>query len=54
MAKLRVTVTKILRQTGDDWPQIERIENIVLKQSSQDLRDLWSHGRTGLGKDFYF
>ncbi|KAG5067742.1 hypothetical protein AAZX31_01G012800 [Glycine max] len=41
-------------ETGDDWPQIERIENIVLKQSSQDLRDLWSHGRTGLGKDFYF
>ncbi|KAK7366998.1 hypothetical protein VNO80_09003 [Phaseolus coccineus] len=35
-------------ETGDDWPQIGHIRNIILKQSSQDLRDLWSHGRIGL------
>ncbi|KAL9276489.1 hypothetical protein ACSQ67_025961 [Phaseolus vulgaris] len=39
-------------ETGDDWPQIGHIRNIILKQSSQDLRDLWSHGRIGLGTYF--
>lgn len=40
------------RETGDDWPQIGHIRNIILKQSSQDLRDLWSHGRIGLRRYF--
>ncbi|KAG2376457.1 Disease resistance RPP13-like protein [Vigna angularis] len=39
-------------ETGDDWPQIGNIRNIILKQSSQDLRDLWSHGRIGKGRYF--
>ncbi|WVZ09585.1 hypothetical protein V8G54_014115, partial [Vigna mungo] len=39
-------------ETGDDWPQIGHIGNIILKQSSQDLRDLWSHGRIGKGRYF--
>ncbi|KHN40424.1 disease resistance protein RGA2-like [Glycine soja] len=34
-------------ETGDDWPQIGHVRNILLKQNSQALRDLWSQGRTG-------
>ncbi|CAJ1931051.1 unnamed protein product [Sphenostylis stenocarpa] len=37
-------------ETGDDWPQIRHVSDILLKQSSQDLTELWSYGRTGLEK----